>query len=102
MNLGHYVNGAVGFVGVTSQVAPTAYRELADAVLEGRWDDARAVHRRLTPLVNAVMNVTQGAIMAKAGLTLQGLIESPTVRLPLVAADEAQTALVRDALTAVG
>ncbi len=102
MNLGHFVNGAVGFVGVTSQVAPTAYREMADAVVEGRWDDARAVHRRLTPLVNAVMNVTQGAIMAKAGLVLQGVIESPTVRLPLVEADDAQTSLLRTALSAVG
>ena len=102
MNLFHFVNGAVGFVGVTSQVAPTAYREMADAVVDGRWDDARAVHRRLTPLVNAVMNVTQGAIMAKAGLAVQGVIASPGVRLPLVEADEAQTALVRDAISAVG
>ena len=102
LDLGHFVNGAVGFVGVTSQVAPTAYREMADAVVAGRWDDARAVHRRLTPIVNAVMNVTQGAIMAKAGLLVQGLIESGAVRLPLVEADDAQVELVREALAAVG
>lgn len=102
MNLGHFVNGAVGFVGVTSQVAPAAYREMADAVVDGRCDDARAVHRRLVPLVNAVMNVTQGAIMAKAALALQGVIESPTLRLPLVEADDVQTSLLRDALSAVG
>ena len=102
MNLAHFGNGAVGFVGVTSQVAPTAYREMADAVVAGRWDDARAVHRRLAPLVDAVMNVTQGAIMAKAGLVVQGLIDSPTVRLPLVPADEEQTALVRAGISAVG
>ncbi|GAB3876054.1 4-hydroxy-tetrahydrodipicolinate synthase [Terrabacter terrigena] len=102
MNLGHFANGAAGFVGVTSQVAPAAYREMADAVVDGRWDDARAVHRRLTPLVNAVMNVTQGAIMAKAGLVVQGVIASPVVRLPLVEADDSQTALVRDAISAVG
>ena len=101
MNLFHFVNGAVGFVGVTSQVAPAAYREMADAVVDSRWDDARAVHRRLAPVVDAVMNVTQGAIMAKAALALQGLIETPTVRLPLVAADDDQTALLRDALAAV-
>ena len=35
MNLAHFVNGAVGFVGVTSQVAPGAYREMADAVARG-------------------------------------------------------------------
>ena len=91
MNLAHFGNGAVGFVGVTSQVAPAVYRQQADAVVDGRWDDARAVHRRLAPLVDAVMNVTQGAIMAKAALALQGLIESPVVRLPLVPADDAQS-----------
>ena len=101
MNLAHFANGAVGFVGVTSQVAPTAYREMADAVLGGRWDDARALHRRLVPLVNAVMHVTQGAIMAKAGLKTQGLIDSPAVRLPLVEADGQLLALVESALTAI-
>jgi 4-hydroxy-tetrahydrodipicolinate synthase len=99
MNLPHFVNGAVGFVGVTSQVAPVDYREMADAVVAGRWEDARAVHRRLVPIVDAVMNVTQGAIMAKAGLALQGVIDSPAVRLPLVPADDDQTALVRAALS---
>ena len=101
MNLFHFVNGAVGFVGVTSQVAPALYRQMADATVEGRWDDARTVHRRLAPLVDAVMNVTQGAIMAKAALALQGVIATPAVRLPLVEADESQTALLRDALAAV-
>lgn len=98
MDLAHFANGAVGFVGVTSQVAPAAYRELADAVLQGRWDDARAVHRRLMPLVDAVMNVTQGAIMAKAALALRGLIDSAAVRLPLVEAEPEQLELLRKVL----
>ena len=97
----HFANGAVGFVGVTSQVAPTAYRDLADAMVEGRLDDARAVHRRLAPIVEAVMNVTQGAIMAKAALAEQGHIDTRTVRLPLVPADEVQRGLVREALAVV-
>jgi 4-hydroxy-tetrahydrodipicolinate synthase len=101
MNLAHFVNGAVGFVGVTSQTAPAVYRRLADAVVEGRWDDARAIHRSLHGLVDAVMNVTQGAIMAKAGLAEQGLLSSAAVRLPLVEATEDQRALVRDALATV-
>lgn len=100
MNLSHFANGAVGFVGVTSQVAPAAYREMADAVADGRYDDARAVHRRLVPLVNAVMTITQGAIMAKAGLKALGLLESATVRLPLIEADAEQTRLVQEALAA--
>lgn len=100
MNLSHFANGAVGFVGVTSQVAPSAYREMADAVADGRWDDARAVHRRVVPLVNAVMTITQGAIMAKAGLKALGLLDSAAVRLPLVEADAEQTRLVQEALAA--
>ncbi|HET7397927.1 MAG TPA: 4-hydroxy-tetrahydrodipicolinate synthase [Intrasporangium sp.] len=98
MNLAHFANGAAGFVGVTSQVDPAAYRDLADAAVAGRWEDALATHRRLVPLVNAVMNVTQGAIMAKAALALQGLLESPAVRLPLVEADAEQLALLRESL----
>jgi 4-hydroxy-tetrahydrodipicolinate synthase len=100
MNLSHFANGAVGFVGVTSQVAPAAYREMADAVADGRWDDARAVHRRVVPLVNAVMTITQGAIMAKAGLKALGVLDSAAVRLPLVEADAEQTRLVQEALVA--
>ncbi len=100
MNLSHFANGAVGFVGVTSQVAPAAYREMADAVADGRWDDARSVHRRVVPLVNAVMTITQGAIMAKAGLKALGLLDSAAVRLPLVEADAEQTRLVQEALVA--
>lgn len=101
MNLSHFANGAVGFVGVTSQVAPAAYRRMADAVVEGRWDEARALHRGLAPIVAAVMTITQGAIMAKAALGLQGLIASPALRLPLLEADASQTSLVRTALATI-
>lgn len=101
MNLAHFGNGAVGFVGVTSQVSPAAYGQLSAAVVEGRWDDARAIHRALIPLVDTIMGVTQGAIMAKAALVQQGLIDTPTVRLPLVPADAGQTELVRTALTTI-
>ncbi len=98
MNLAHFANGATGFVGVTSQASPAAYRRMADAVVDGRWDEARAIHRELMPLVEAVMTITQGAIMAKAALALQGIIPSPAVRLPLVEADRAQTALLAERL----
>lgn len=101
LDLAHFGNGAVGFVGVTSQVAPTAYRRLADAVRSGRWGDALGVNDALFDIVNAVMNVTQGAIMAKAALRLQGHLASATVRLPLLPADEAETALLRAALATI-
>ncbi|MEO5745260.1 MAG: 4-hydroxy-tetrahydrodipicolinate synthase [Terracoccus sp.] len=101
LDLAHFGNGAVGFVGVTSQVAPAAYRRLADAVRSGRWGDALAVNDALFDIVDAVMNVAQGAIMAKAALRLQGHLASATVRLPLLPADETETALLRAALATI-
>ena len=98
MNLAHFANGAVGFVGVTSQVAPVAFRQLADAVRAGRFDQALAVNDALSDIVDAVMTVTQGAIMAKAALALQGHLACAAVRLPLTPADLGQTALLRAAL----
>lgn len=101
LDLAHFANGAVGFVGVTSQVAPAAFRALADAARSGRWDDARAAHDALVPIVDAVMNHTQGAIMAKAALVLQGHLRSATMRLPLLAADEGELASLRAALSTI-
>ena len=101
MNLAHFVNGAVGFVGVTSQTCPAIYRRFADAVVEGRWDDARGIHRSLHAIVDAVMYVTQGAIMAKAALAEQGLIGSAATRLPLVEATDEQRGQVRAALATI-
>ena len=101
LDLAHFGNGAVGFVGVTSQVAPGAYRQLADAARSGRWLDALEMHDALFDIVDAVMNVTQGAIMAKAALVLQGHLRSAAMRLPLLPADETQTALLRAALPTI-
>ncbi len=93
-NLYHFANGAHGIVGVTSQVAPRPYAAMVAAAVDGDLDRARALHRMLVPLVEAVMTITQGAIMAKAGLVATGVIDSLAVRLPLVEA----TASQRDAL----
>ncbi|OFE16553.1 4-hydroxy-tetrahydrodipicolinate synthase [Humibacillus sp. DSM 29435] len=101
LDMAHFANGAVGFVGVTSQVAPAAYRRLADAVRSGRWGDALAVNDGLVGIVDAVMNVTQGAIMAKAALMLQGHLGTATVRLPLLPADESETARLQAALATI-
>ena len=47
------------------------------------------------------MNITQGAIMAKAALRELGVIDSAAVRLPLVEATPDQIAAVRDGLSDV-
>ena len=101
-NLLHFANGAYGILGVTSQVAPGWYAQLVAAVHAGDYDRARTLHRRLAPLVEAVMTQTQGAIAAKAGLVHLGRIPGGQVRLPLIPATEQEYARVASALDALG
>ena len=101
-NLLHFANGAYGIVGVTSQVAPQWFARFVEAAAAGDYDRARTLHRRLAPLVAAVMTQTQGAIAAKAGLAYLGRIPGGHVRLPLIPATEQEYATVAAALDALG
>ena len=101
-NLMHFANGAYGIVGVTSQVAPRWYAQMVASVATGDFDMARVIHRRLAPLVEAVMTQTQGAIAAKAGLVHLGVIPGGHVRLPLIPATDEQTAVIAGALDTLG
>jgi 4-hydroxy-tetrahydrodipicolinate synthase len=101
-NLAHLGNGAVGVVSVVSHVAGDAYAEMVASVDKGDLVRARELHRQLVPVVDAIMNLTQGAIMAKAALRELGVIESAAVRLPLVEATPDQVAAVRAGLSASG
>ena len=82
--LAHVAQGAVGLIGVTTHAAGLEYRALLEAALDGRRDEAVRINQRLVPICNAVMNTSQGAIMAKAALVELGVIDHATVRLPLV------------------
>jgi 4-hydroxy-tetrahydrodipicolinate synthase len=97
-NLTHFANGGTGIVGVTSQVAPKPYAAMVRAALAGDFARVRELHRMLVPLVDAVMTITQGAIMAKAGLVATGVLPIAVVRLPLLEATAEQRAAVEAAL----
>ena len=91
--------GAVGTVSVVGHVAGARYAAMVAAVEGGDLARARSIHLSLVPLVEALMNTSQGAIMSKAALVELGIIESATVRLPLVEStpehlDKLRTALV--------
>ena len=101
-NLAHLGNGAVGVVSVVGHVAGDAYAEMVASVDKGDLARARELHRQLVPVVDAIMNITQGAIMAKAALRELGVIDSAAVRLPLVEATPDQVAAVRAGLSASG
>jgi 4-hydroxy-tetrahydrodipicolinate synthase len=76
--------GATGVVSVVGHVAGKDYAAMVAAVGRGDLDEARTIHRRLVPAVDAIMSPSQGAIMAKAALVELGVIDHATVRLPLV------------------
>lgn len=101
-NLLHFANGAYGIVGVTSQVAPRWYAQQVAAAAAGDFERVRELHRRLAPLVDAVMNRTQGAIAAKAALAYLGRIPGNQVRLPLIPATEGEVEAIAAALDVLG
>jgi 4-hydroxy-tetrahydrodipicolinate synthase len=76
--------GATGVVSVVGHVAGKDYAAMGAAVGGGDLAEARTIHRRLVPAVDAIMSPSQGAIMAKAALVELGVIDHATVRLPLV------------------
>lgn len=94
--------GAVGHVAVTGHVAGNEFAAMVAAIDRGDLVAARAIHTRLIPVMDAIMGVTQGAIMVKAALAIQGIIPSDFCRLPLLPATDEQRSIVRDAVAQAG
>lgn len=91
--------GAVGVVSVVGHVAGDEYAAMIRAVEAGDLATAVALHRRLVPVVDAVMNTSQGAIMVKAALVELGVLDCAAVRLPLLESPEEDLARLREGLT---
>ncbi|WP_380167933.1 4-hydroxy-tetrahydrodipicolinate synthase [Jannaschia sp. R86511] len=102
MTLAYLALGGAGVVGVTTHLLGSAFARLVAAVDAGDLATAVAEHRRAQPLVDAVMGRMPGVVSVKAALHLLGRVPSPAVRLPLLPADDAQTADLRAALVAAG
>lgn len=102
LNLAWLTHGGVGMVSVVAHVAAAQYAAMARAVDAGDLPGALAVHRRLLPAVRSVMTLTQGAIMSKAALELQGVLANRAMRLPQVAATDEEVGLLRADLEMAG
>ena len=92
--------GADGLVSVASNEAPRELSGMVDAALAGRWDEARALHYRLLPLMD-VNFVESSPGPVKAALALMGLLEE-NLRLPLVPVTEKTRGRVREVLEETG
>lgn len=101
-NLAMLTQGGSGVVSVVGHVAGPTLRRLVDAVDGCDLAGALAAHRDLIPVIKAVMQITQGAIMAKAGLELLGVTANRTMRLPQVEATAEQVAALAAVLTGDG
>ncbi len=102
LNLGWLAHGAAGVVSVVGHVAGREYAAMVRAVDAGDLAEARRLHTTLIPAVQAIMTRTQGAIMSKAALQLQGVLEHRTLRLPLVAATDDEVEQLRADLSQSG
>jgi 4-hydroxy-tetrahydrodipicolinate synthase len=101
-NLALLAMGGVGVVSVVGHVAAAEYAAMIRAVDAGDLATARSIDRRLVPAFQAIMTRTQGAIMAKAALELQGVVPTRAVRLPLIPATEEQIRQLRTDLQEAG
>jgi 4-hydroxy-tetrahydrodipicolinate synthase len=92
--------GADGLISVASNEAPDLMSRMVDAALEGLWDEARALHFRLLPLMD-VNFVESSPGPVKAALALMGLVEE-NFRLPLVPVQAGTRERVRAVLAELG
>ena len=92
--------GGDGLVSVASNEAPELMSRLNDLALAGQWDEARALHYRLLPLMEGnFIESSPGPV--KAALALMGLLEE-NLRLPLVPVQEKTRARMREILIELG
>jgi len=92
--------GAEGLISVASNAAPELMSRLNNEALAGNWDEARALHYKLLPLMEGnFIESSPGPV--KAALALMGLIEEK-LRLPLVPVQEKTRARMREILNEIG
>jgi 4-hydroxy-tetrahydrodipicolinate synthase len=102
LNLGWLTHGACGVVSVVGHVAGERYAEMVQAVDRGDLEAALSTYQQLVPVVEAIMTTAQGAMTAKAAMQLLGVLPNRNVRLPLVPADDALVARLREVLGEAG
>jgi 4-hydroxy-tetrahydrodipicolinate synthase len=92
--------GAVGVVGTSTHFSGLGTKQLIEAFVAGDVSTALRLHRQLLPIYTGIF-ATQGCILVKAGLGLQGRAVGG-VRSPLVVATEDEIEALRGSLAAAG
>jgi 4-hydroxy-tetrahydrodipicolinate synthase len=92
--------GATGVVGTSTHFSGAGTKQLLDAWQRGDTAEALRLYRQLLPIYTGIFR-TQGVILVKAGLALQGRSAGP-VRLPMVEATEHELSHLRQDLADAG
>jgi len=92
--------GGDGLISVASNEAPEMMSRMNDLALAGQWDEARALHYRILPLMEGnFIESSPGPV--KAAMAMMGLLEE-NLRLPLVPVQEKTRIRMREILIEVG
>lgn len=102
LNCAWMTAGASGFISVVAHVAGAHYRTMIDLLDADKVWEARELAYSLRPLVNAIMGGGQGAVMAKYAVYLLGLIDTATLRLPLLGPSEDEIERLKTAMKNMG
>lgn len=92
--------GARGVISAVANVIPAEMAQITEAALAGRWDEARALHYRMLPVMRACFLETN-PIPVKAALALLGRCRDE-LRLPLVPMTQPARERLRAALEQAG
>ncbi len=92
--------GGHGVISVASNEVPGPMSRLANACLDGRWDEARELNRKLYPLMK-VNFVESNPIPVKAALAMMGKLRE-IYRLPLTRISDSGRAKLASVLSAQG
>jgi 4-hydroxy-tetrahydrodipicolinate synthase len=92
--------GAEGLISVAANQAPALMSQMINLALEGNWNEARALHYRLLPLME-VNFIESSPGPVKAALAMMGLIEE-SYRLPLVPISEQSKTKLRAVIAELG
>lgn len=92
--------GAEGIVSVASNEVPDLMSQMTNFALAGNWNEARALHYRLLPLMETnFIESSPGPV--KAAMSMMGLLDE-NFRLPLVPVTDKSRARIREVLSELG
>ena len=94
--------GGDGVISVAGNEIPGDMAALCAAAVAGDWDTARSLHQRWLPLFLANFRGGPNPVPVKAALTLMGLLETDTVRLPLLPIEAPARTSLATVLAAAG